>query len=193
MPRTGNILNKLFGILRQPHGAQLFEFALTLPIMLVVMIGIFDFGQAWNTKQKLANAVREGVRIGASVPQGDIDSTTCANPSASSPCTTQVVADAVKQYMVSAGLDAASCLNPNSPSGNPSFAVWTYTCGGVSMTIERQYLYAATGGATLKGTHVTLSYPYTWTLNRVIGLLPGGGSLSLPSTLTTDGVMQNLN
>src|SRR5262249_42593211 len=46
------------------------------------------------------------------------------------------------------------------------------------------------GGKTVVGTQVSLTYPYVWTLNRVIGLL-AGATLSLPSTLTTSGVMQN--
>jgi Flp pilus assembly protein TadG len=191
MTRAGNVLHKLFGILRQSHGAQLFEFALTLPIMLVVMIGIFDFGGAWNTKQKLANAVREGTRIGAAAPKNDLSQSTCASPPASSPCSVQSIADAVKEYMVNAGLSDASCLTQNAPSSQTGLA-WTYTCGnGTSLTINRGATFTATGGGPVEATKVTLTYPYTWTLNRVIGLLPGGGSISLPATITTDGMMQN--
>jgi hypothetical protein len=39
---------------------------------------------------------------------------------------------------------------------------------------------------------VTLSYPYAWTLGRVIGLLVNGSTISFPTTLTTSVVMQIL-
>jgi Flp pilus assembly protein TadG len=180
---------KRINVFQKTEGAQLLEFALALPILLVLMIGIFDFGQAWNTKQELANAVREGLRIGAEAPTSDLTQTSCSSPSASSPCSVQAVADAVKQYMVNTGLNA-SCLNANSPSSSSGFS-WTYTCGnGTSMTINRGYTFTDSNGKTVVGTNVSITYPYTWTLNRVIGLL-GGATLSLPSTLTTNGVMQN--
>ena len=43
-------------------GAAAVEFALVLPILLVVMFGIVDFGRAYQAKTQLTHAVREGVR-----------------------------------------------------------------------------------------------------------------------------------
>src|SRR5438876_8567878 len=91
------LLWKKFLLLKRSEGAQLLEFALSLPILLVVMIGIFDFGQAWNTKQELANSVREGLRIGSEAPTADLTQSSCSSPSASSPCSVQAIADAVIQ------------------------------------------------------------------------------------------------
>jgi Flp pilus assembly protein TadG len=183
---------KAFKVLRGTEGSQLLELALSLPILLVLAVGAMDFGQAWNTKQKLANAVREGARIGASAPTQDYYSSSCSSPSASSPCTVQAVADSVKQYMVGASLNA-SCITPNSPSSSTGYT-WTYTCtNGISMTVNRPYTFTVTGGALVMGTQVSLTYPYTWSLNNVLGLLPGGGNISLPSTISTTGTMVNLN
>jgi Flp pilus assembly protein TadG len=177
-------------LLRRADGSQLLELALSLPIMLVVMVGVVDFGQAWNIKQKLANAVREGTRIGASAPSALLDATNCGNPVASSPCSVQAVADAVKQYMVNASLNA-SCITPNSPSSSDSTtSTWTYSCNGLSISITRPYIFTASSGAQVLGTHVSLTYPYTWTLNHVIGLL-GGSSILLPSIISTSSVMAN--
>ena len=39
------------------------EAALTLPLMLLVAVGIFEFGRAYQTWQVLTNAAREGARI----------------------------------------------------------------------------------------------------------------------------------
>ena len=43
--------------------AQLLEFAFILPLLLVLGVGFADFGGAYNLKQKLNNAAREGTRI----------------------------------------------------------------------------------------------------------------------------------
>ena len=192
---TGRTANrscfKAFSLLKRTEGSQLLELALSLPIMLFLMIGVVDFGQAWNLKQKLADAAREGTRIGASAPS--FEATSCAIPLASSPCSVQAAADTVKRYMVNAGLDA-SCMTPNSATGSDSTtSTWTYTCGnGLSMSITRPYIFTASSGARVMGTQVGLTYPYTWTLNRVIGLL-GGSSILLPSTISNSSVMPNLN
>ena len=48
---------------RGERGAALLEMALTLPLMLLVAIGIVEFGRAYQTWQVLTNAAREGARI----------------------------------------------------------------------------------------------------------------------------------
>lgn len=38
------------------------EFAIILPILIIVVFGIIEFGRAYNTKITLTHAAREGVR-----------------------------------------------------------------------------------------------------------------------------------
>jgi Flp pilus assembly protein TadG len=45
------------------RGTALLEVALTLPLILLVSISIFEFGRAYQTMQVLTNAAREGARI----------------------------------------------------------------------------------------------------------------------------------
>lgn len=45
------------------RGSALIETALTLPLLLLISIGIFEFGRAFQTWQVLTNAVREGARV----------------------------------------------------------------------------------------------------------------------------------
>ena len=45
------------------RGAALLETAITLPMILLVCIGIFEFGRAYQTWQVLTNAAREGARV----------------------------------------------------------------------------------------------------------------------------------
>jgi Flp pilus assembly protein TadG len=48
---------------RSERGAALLEMALTLPLLLLVCVGILEFGRAYQTWQVLTNAAREGARI----------------------------------------------------------------------------------------------------------------------------------
>jgi len=45
------------------RGSALIEAALTLPLLLLVSVGIFEFGRLFQTWQVLTNAAREGARI----------------------------------------------------------------------------------------------------------------------------------
>ncbi len=49
--------------LRASRGAALLETALTLPLILLVSVSIFEFGRAYQTWQILTNAAREGARV----------------------------------------------------------------------------------------------------------------------------------
>jgi Flp pilus assembly protein TadG len=50
---------------RNDEGQALVEFALIVPFLLVFMIGIIEFGRAWNLHQVVTDAAREGARRGA--------------------------------------------------------------------------------------------------------------------------------
>ena len=48
---------------RSERGAALIEAALTLPLLLLVCVGIIEFGRLYQTWQVMTNAAREGARI----------------------------------------------------------------------------------------------------------------------------------
>jgi Flp pilus assembly protein TadG len=48
---------------RRERGAALVEAAITVPIILLFSVGIFEFGRAYQTWQVLTNAAREGARL----------------------------------------------------------------------------------------------------------------------------------
>ena len=48
--------------IRNQRGTALLETAITIPIVLLVCVGIFEFGRAYQTYQVLTNAAREGAR-----------------------------------------------------------------------------------------------------------------------------------
>jgi Flp pilus assembly protein TadG len=45
------------------RGTALIETALTLPVILLVSVGIFEFGRAYQMVHVLTNAAREGARV----------------------------------------------------------------------------------------------------------------------------------
>lgn len=73
--RCGHRL-KRFG--RGDDGGALVEFALAVPILLLLAIGAFDFGMAFQQKHRLASAAQAGAQIAvqerslSEVPIGDI-------------------------------------------------------------------------------------------------------------------------
>lgn len=60
---------------RSDRGAAIIETALTLPLILLVAVGIFEFGRAYQTWQVMTNAAREGARIAVlpTLPPGGVD------------------------------------------------------------------------------------------------------------------------
>ena len=51
---------------RHPErGVALIEAAFTLPLLLLISVGIFEFGRAYQHWQILTNAAREGARVAA--------------------------------------------------------------------------------------------------------------------------------
>jgi Flp pilus assembly protein TadG len=53
------------------RGAALLETALALPMVLLVAVGIFEFGRAYQTWQVVTNAAREAARV-AVLPNGNL-------------------------------------------------------------------------------------------------------------------------
>lgn len=47
------------------RGQSLVEFALVVPILLLMLVGIIEFGRAWNVSQTVTYAARQGSRVAA--------------------------------------------------------------------------------------------------------------------------------
>lgn len=63
LPRVGPAV-------RDESGAAMVEFALVVPVLLMILVGIIEFGRAWNRQQVITDAAREGARR-AVVRDGD--------------------------------------------------------------------------------------------------------------------------
>jgi Flp pilus assembly protein TadG len=54
---------------RSERGASLVEFAIILPVFMVLVLGMFSGGVAYNRQIALRNAAREGARYGSILPR----------------------------------------------------------------------------------------------------------------------------
>jgi Flp pilus assembly protein TadG len=79
---------------RGQRGQALIETALTLPLLLLVGIGIIEFGRAYQTWQVLTNAAREGARM-SSLPNTSVTA----------------VQDRVKDYLLAGALPSTNVGN----------------------------------------------------------------------------------
>jgi Flp pilus assembly protein TadG len=193
--RSQGILSRVVSRVQSCEAAQIIEFAVTLPLLMVFVVGIGDFGSAITLKQKLNNAVREGARFGANEPTADLYSTLAAN---TAPASVNAIARLVGSYLQSARLNdcglatgAWTISPPTAPLG------WTYTGSTCALTLSIDRGYAVPAGnanGTTKwmiSTRVSISYPYTWQFNRVIGLIAPGANYAGPSLLTSDATIPN--
>lgn len=178
-------------------GAELYEFAMALPLLLVLVVGIIDFARAYNTKHVTSNAAREAARLISSTPLNDSDCPTAwtiNSPGSGTPCAVQATAKTVANYLTAAGLNQGACLITATATFAPVLT-WTYTCNNVTLVIYKAYdtpnPYDTT--STIKSTKVTLSYPYTFMFGRIIGLLvPGATGPTGQYIFTSDAVMENI-
>jgi Flp pilus assembly protein TadG len=174
------------------HGAQIAEFAVALPLLMVLTIGIFDFGTAFNMKQKLTNAAREAARLGSSETTADL--TTAA------PASVLAVRDLVSNYLQNAKInDCGVGTSAATPVGGTSPWAWSFsaTCpngGTLTLTVDRGNIFTSSvGGVSVKviSTNVTISYPYSWQFNRVIGILVSGASYPGTTNIVVNSTMEN--
>lgn len=125
------------------RGQATVEFALVLPVLLLLIVGVLEFARAWNLHQTLTDAVREGAR--RALIAHDTEKTYAEEQDS--------VYAPIWRYLAQAGYDPqyASMGICNTPST---------TCGSTSRP-------AAESNFKNSGTNitVTVSFPYRfWVL-----------------------------
>ena len=56
-------MNRLALLGKSVHGQAIVEFAVVLVLLLMLVIGVFEFGRAWNIYQVITDAARGGARM----------------------------------------------------------------------------------------------------------------------------------
>jgi hypothetical protein len=72
---TPRILRRITARVKSKKGQSLVEFAITLPILLLIVLGTIDLGRAYFQTINMENAVKEGAFFGARNPECPTNST----------------------------------------------------------------------------------------------------------------------
>ena len=177
-------------LLRDVRGSALLEFAIVLPLLMVFIVGIFDFSGAFNQKQKIEQAAQEGAIIAGAQPMSDID------PSNTGPDSLQPVVTAVFNSLAGSGvLTTGTCVPPGTATHSGSNLKWTYKILGcpddLVIVIDRGWVSPSASTAAV-GTTVKVTYPYHWRFNRVIQLLfPGPSGYAATTQVTETATVHN--
>lgn len=203
LARLASGLRRLRAVLQADDAAQLAEFAVSVPLLVVFVVGIWDFGNAFNLKYKLIDATREGARFAANEPTADLSNpnTTVGQGSIAG------IPKLVGSYLLSenvndCGLSSASPAQISHTSGT---LMWTYQVntgcpGTLILTIDRGATFTTAAsppvyvqGQVVEATQLTLTYPYRWQFVNVIKLIAPNASYATNTTITTSAAVQNLN
>jgi len=130
--------------LKSERGTALLETALTLPLILLVSVSIFEFGRAYQMEQVLTNAAREGARV--AVLPGYTDA---------------MVTSRVQQY-IQAGVLNAGVTPTISIQRSVPVSYGTGTATGSKVTVSYPYHFMVLNGvAKLVVKNTTLGSDFT--------------------------------
>jgi Flp pilus assembly protein TadG len=142
---------------RETRGAEIAEAAAVLPLMFMILLGIFWFGQAFSIYTTITRAAQEGARAGAAPV-----CTTCTT--GNTPATNAF--NAVQAVLVAAKLDPAKLQQPSTipglascNGGNPP----TCDASPTSVCVQENVQLSSTS-TSVCGISVSLQYPYQFWL-----------------------------
>ncbi len=92
-------------LLKDSQGTAMVEFALVLIVLLMIVLGVIQFGLCWYTKYALACASREGARYGSIYVPDPSSSTNRLPPANLSPSIETVVRDYITKFSPSLSQD----------------------------------------------------------------------------------------
>jgi Flp pilus assembly protein TadG len=143
---------------KSESGAELIEFALTLPLLLLLVLGIIEFGFMFQEYEVLTNAAREGARIAVLPTYGATDTARKNNAAAR-----------IDEYLTDGGLNkslATKCIGTG--------------CAGTAVATS----LAAPASGCVSTITVTVTYPHQMAFIGGIARYFGGsfGTKTLTAT-----------
>ena len=119
-----------------PRGAAAVEFALVLPVLLLIVLGTIDWGYFFFVQQVVTNAAREAARVGSLTPY---DSTS-RDPAAGNAAAKRDAETVATAYITNAGLvagtpvvEVTNTLTASVPPATASVrVVVTYPTGSIT-------------------------------------------------------------
>jgi len=119
---------------RSERGAELIEFAMVAPILILLLAGIFDFGMMFRTYEAVTNAAREGARVGVLPGYAAPD-----------------VQARVNEYLLASGLDPAAAATDPVPT-RVTTGAGTFAAMSVTVTYTYQFVVLGPIGVAFGGT-----------------------------------------
>ena len=190
-------------LLRDDRAAQLVEFAVALPLLVVFVVGIFDFSNAFTLKLRLTTVARDAARAAATGPSSDV------KVGGSTPLSVVDAFQIVDLYLKNNNINDCGL---STASASPSGLTWTYSASGggcpaagLTLTVNRGYYFpvnsttvaastctgqtVASGQKAVIATCISIEYPYPWRFGRVASLL--GSNNVLPTQISAVAVAFN--
>lgn len=149
---------RLKNFLAETSGQEIAEAAIVLPLLFMILFGIYWFGRAFNIYGTINHAAREGARV-AMVSS----CASCGNMAA----TNAQVANAVRQALLASKLDPGQA-QPFTPTPAPALcpgftgAACANTSGSVTVTVCQsvEQNTGTSSGTPVCGAIVSFQYPY---------------------------------
>jgi len=172
------------------EGSALLEFAITLPLLVVFIVGIYDFSGAYNQRQKIEHAAQVGAIVAGGQPTADMDSASANPDSLQAPVV--VIFNALASDSVLPLANQGSCKPPVVPAHTTGL-IWTYSITNcpdtLTITIDRGVVDGGT--PAIVGTAVTVTYPYHWRFNSAIQLLFPAATYAATTNLSETASVHN--
>jgi Flp pilus assembly protein TadG len=190
---TEGIAQKLKRGCSDECAAQIVEFAVSLPLLILFVVGIFDFSNAITLKQRLTNAARETARVAAADPANDLGA-----PSTPVPASIGDAFQVADNYLIAEKINDCGLATAASPT--PTGLTWTYTSTGtcpgtgITLAINRgcvNQVPTTPGTLNLIGTCVTITYAYKWQFNNVAATFGWTGPALNTMTVTAGAFNEN--
>ena len=143
-----------------PRGASAVELAVSIPVLVVILVGAIDFGRVFYTAMGLTNAARAGAQYGS---QNNVKSTDTAGMQS----TAQTSAQNDLGTITAAASQTCGCV-PNSPA-NENYAVSAptpNTCLGTCSSGHLVVFVTVTASKVLSTLALYPGIPRTLTINR---------------------------
>ena len=174
-------------------GSQIAEFAVSLPLLVVFAVGIFDFGAAFTLRQKLGSAAQEHAVVASNESTRDLDN--------GSPQSIIDIRDSIFDYLAGQKVlpraNTGSCKAGSATVGHTGGSlIWSYTISGcpdtLVITIDRGNIVVEPSTTEkIVSTQVTVTYPHRWQFSKVIGFLAPGAIYAGTTTLTGEATSPN--
>jgi Flp pilus assembly protein TadG len=144
---SAGVRRKAAGRLRQEDGQALVEFAIALPVLLLLVTGIIQFGLVFNSYITLTDAVRSGAQ------------TLAIGRGLSDPC----------DPAVTQTVNSASAIGLTASEVTPSFSTSSDFCGTGTYTYNTS---GNTSGNEAQGDQATVTATQPFTLSLFSWLVP---------------------